>query len=235
MSLLRALSAAASGSYYAVIGRSVWRFKRVTSDSLRRVGFAALEGSRAARAAAEEAAQAHREYLATFGALTPEDRQRALDGLAERDARDARKRLADMLATEEGEKAYVARCTAYVRAAVTGGGLLPEDQDQGPEVRIVLTPPAGVEIEAFRIVSDKREATEDGPEPRVWVETIPERQRVQLGLAIQRALDVSPEVLPFRKVAGPSTETGADLGVGLAAARGADLVAGGGGAGGAGA
>lgn len=230
MSLLAHLQAAASEPWYAIVDRAIYRFERVCSDDLRRVGYAHLEGSIAAAIAQEEAAQPLREQIATAGLATEADRAARLEALRQRDEERRARRTREALQSEAGAAAALERATAYVCAAVTGGCLLPGDAPAEPHgsVRVTRELPAGAEVEAFRFVPRR----EGAAGASVWVHTLSAGRRLALGNAIVAALDVAPEVLPFRGGPVDAPAPGEDLGVrGAAPARGDRVAELGGGAG----
>lgn len=212
MSFVRSLSAAASDRFYVTLDATVFRFRRVVTDDLRRTGYAHLEGSGAAQRANAEANAARREEIAILqaNAKTPEEREKTLAALREHDARVANERMKAVLSTPEGERAFLDRMTAYMVAAVDGCGLL-EGGAQDGVPRVSEDCPDGVVIEACKLVTDERSADAEAEVPRVWVQVFGERRRIVIGSAIQQALDAAAEVLPFRVQRGHAAQDRPDL------------------------
>src|SRR5262245_47875262 len=119
--------AAASRPRYVVVGRAIWGVRRVNSDDLRAVGYAALEGSAAGRQAAAEMSKLRREAKDLAAGATPDqieahevELQKQLRAVVER-------RDAAFGSSADGARALQQRLDGYVVAAVQRCGILLDD------------------------------------------------------------------------------------------------------------
>lgn len=210
MSLVSDLALAARPRYVAV-GRRLFAVRRVDTTALRRVGFAALEGSAIARTADARAADARREALAEAAELEGDARADAFEALREREAAAAARRQEAILATAEGDAAYRARLDAYVLAAVVriaalrldadvpAGTVLPANAEpDGLAVNLAEPGEPARYSEPITFVRDEAEV--DLAAGRVWLHVLTAEERILLGTAIARlqAESVLAEVSCFR-------------------------------------
>ncbi len=232
----------ASRDRVVAVGPWLFRVRRVNSDDLRRVGWAELEGSAAAREARQQVQdQAAVERARHLGGDAQADRKAAMVEADRR--RQAAATFARMTSTPEGERAWVQRCDAYIRACVThagrvSGDALPDavtvlELEQVADVAHELEP--GVYLHPARIVLEETEQDLDATPARVWVHHLTAEQRILLGTVLIRLQSVAGEVRPFRGARGATSADRADgEGVRQDAARDPALGAGRGGAGGGG-
>lgn len=189
-------------------GDLVFRIERVDSTQLRRHGYATLEGSTAAQ---EAIAAAQAKYLreADESAGIP------LATIEEREAHNRRllseRNAAHLMALNRdaaGQVAFLARCDAYLLAAVSGVGTaleeVPSDADAvRPDLEMYDrdTDAAEVaeEIRDCRLVQSR--AAHDTDRGAIWIGVLSESQRRELGMvvmAIQNE-EAAREVAPFRR------------------------------------
>lgn len=188
---------------YIALGTAVYRVERVVSDEIRRQGWATLEGA----SATQEALQRAQDDL-----LRAHDVSRGVDPatLDARSARDqeaeqdrARAVIAAMNRDAASQLAFLARCDAYVLAAVSGIGD-PSEPVDGAKVypRGTVAADVSAEVVSARFVRARSE--EDVDAGRVWLHHLSEAERRNLGLLIQSVQqeDAAREVAPFRGGAG---------------------------------
>ena len=214
MGKLAATIAAPAAPKLIAWGDLVYRVRRVDSDDLRRVGFAALEGSASVREAETELRRLQREARARISKLTPEEAIVELEKAAAREAEIAEQRLVAVLGRPEGQTALLDRYDAYICAAITGAGrLLATTERRPPGVVVDADDPAKVledlrdqeEIEAGKepvyieaIRFSQREAEHDPDRGVVWIHALSEDQRRLLGAAIGILQSVTGALVPFR-------------------------------------
>lgn len=212
------------------IGRNVYRTRLVDSLKLARAGYAHLEGSAQLKVALAEVSREARELQELLRGMPEAERKRRAQELAKRDYDLGQRRLEVMRSTPQGAKALSERQNGYLKAAVTGMGLLLEDArgENGeplPEsglleyhepanfledLRTEEEAEAGEPpyyIEPVQFVDTEDEADEDAG--RIWLQTIPEDEREALVMAIQLLqMPAAEHLKPFRCGARGSADAG---------------------------
>lgn len=211
MSSIAAEIAAEGRERLYVVGRRLYGIRRVNSDDLRHTGWAALEGAAAVRQVEEAARKEAEEIRARLAALSPEQAEAAREAARDKVAEWQQGRMLAMLGRPEGEAAFLARCTAYLCAAVAKvGRLLPEvevavgEVASGTDLATIAEPIPGTDpprySEPIRFV--RAEAEEDLDKGVVWVHRLTDDVRVTLGLLAIQAQGVAQELAPFRGATG---------------------------------
>lgn len=208
--------AAAGHARYVVVGRAMFAVRRIDTDELRQVGFAQLEGSSAAKQAEAQIADERRQGEALIRAMTPGEAREAEAKHIGRLRELQVSRFRSMIATPDGDRAFMRRCNAYICASVTRVGtllegvvlpdrtLIPDDEDPAgfaEDARSEAEVQAGappVYSEPIQFVQD--EADHKPSEGRLWVHLLSVSDRFTLGQAIMdmQTASVVREVLPFR-------------------------------------
>jgi hypothetical protein len=209
-----------SRPWFVVVGQRIYVCRRVVTDDLRLIGYAALEGAAAVKAVEEQVAAERRQMQDLFGLKGEAREQKAAEVLAK--LQDfQRQRLAAMTSTPDQKREYAKRCTAYICASVFRYGavrpdaeipdfvhVLPEGADPGT-IAVDLRDAAEVEAEVNPIYAEPLQFVEaegdHNPEAgRMWVHRIPQAHREALGTAIMSLHHQATvgEVLPFREDTG---------------------------------
>jgi hypothetical protein len=203
------------------IGQIVWRVKLVDSLGLAKEGFAHLEGSTQARQAQAEINRDTKALHAELQAIPVAERKRRQLEFDLRNYEIEQRRLEIMRSTPQGEAALQQRMCGYIKAGVTGSGklrdgvkledgedvpvfgLLDEYGDPAQFLEDCRTPQEVEEgrepyyIDPLQFVDT--EAEQDIEAGRVWILTLSDEYRLNLGTAIQGLQgEVADRLKPFR-------------------------------------
>jgi len=238
------LIAESAREHYVVLDRTIYAIRRINSDQLRHHGWAELEGASSVKAALE---QIDREAEDLRKRIDPKRRKKPDDELRMKLLELQRSRMLAIYSRPESAEAQLARCTAYICAAVVGAGRLRDDVDL-KELVVVLPDDADpatlaedlrlpdeiehgappVYLAPVRFVQD--EAAEDLDHAITWVHRLSAIQRSTLGALVIDLQSVAGEVTSFRRAAGAAggvLEAGEGDGALAARGAGAGPVAGG--------
>lgn len=202
---------------YVVLGQRIFAVRRVNSDDLRHVGWAALEGTASVREAQKRMAAEVRELRDRLNGTPAEQIAAERAKVGARLEQMAVEKLELLEGRPEGRNAFLERCTAYVCAAVCGAGRLLQrysgealvlNDGVDPDQIAEPLPDAGDGriryLEPVRFV--RLEADEDLDAGRIWVHRLTEDDRRSLGLQCIALQSVASEVAPFRRAAGAARD-----------------------------
>lgn len=199
-----------------VLGRTLYAVGRVDSDKLARAGWAELEGSSLAKAALDEIEAEQAELTARIsGPKQAEQIAGQREAAAKRLREISQNRWKALVARPEGAESMLARCTAYVCAAVFRAGRLLDTATVGTDAGVLpdtLDPATVAEDlrEPDEIARGDRpcylgpirfvpKQTDEDPEKNVvWVHRLSEEQRLTLGVIVMGLQSAAGEVTSFR-------------------------------------
>jgi hypothetical protein len=212
--------AALGRDWFIAVGQRIYVARRVNTDQLRLIGFAALEGSAAVKTVEDQIAIERRKLQDLRGLDGQAREEKAAQMIGTLQAL-AQQRLQAMTRSPEQQAEYLRRCNAYICAsvhrygAVKPGVALPEfihvlpDGTDASTVAVDLRDEEEIAADAKPIYAEPLRFTEDERQHDpangvLWVHRIPQQHREALGTAIITLHHQATvgEVLPFRGAPG---------------------------------
>lgn len=207
-----------------VVVLSPWVFvvRRVNSDDLRRVGWAELEGASDAVVARRQADDDRKIEQAKRVASNPKSVAKLEADRTALRQRQAEMELQRMLGSASGQRAWLERCDAYIRACVVSAGRIRLDREpakgaDGDPLPIELfdladLPSVAEAVDGSDAYTDPMtfvadQSQHDPEQGRVWIHVLSERQRVTLGSTLLQLQGVAPELAAFRALAEHAAPT----------------------------